>query len=295
MTRTANRLPIILGVAIAAGGLVFGGSLAANAHNQYPGPGPGHSQSTQVDREASNALAQNSFVPVDGNTESNVGIVEDQIKAYYGSATTTYNIPGVGDSVTATIPSPTSNYAKQMNGIVAGAERYLSSPQARPDHGKKPAIVFDVDDTLLNTYDYEIANAFGYNPTINGYWVNAGAFPAVPGMVGLYQFAKSHGYTVFFITGRPEAQRAATEANLASTGYGTIDDSKLFLKQPTTPSYLRCATASCTTIEYKSGTRAHIETQGYDIVADFGDQYSDLTGASHGEQYKLPNPMYYLP
>jgi hypothetical protein len=293
VTRTSNRLPLILGAALAAGGLVLGGGLAANAHSQYPANG--HSQTTQVDREASNALAQNSFVPVDGNTESNVGIVEDQIKAYYGAATTTYDIPGVGDNVTATIPSATSNYAKQMAKIVAGAEKYLTSPQARPDKGKKPAIVFDVDDTLVNTYDYEVANAFGYNPTINGYWTVAGAFPAVPGMVGLYQFAQAHGYTVYFITGRPEAQREATISNLAKDGYGTIDSSKLFLKQPTTPSYLTCAAASCTTIEYKSGTRAYIESQGYDIVADFGDQYSDLTGAAHGEQFKLPNPMYYLP
>jgi hypothetical protein len=293
VTRTSNRLPILLGAAVAVGGLVLGGSFAANAHTQNGGDY--HQQTTQVDREASSALAQNSWTPLDGNAEPNIGIVEDQIKAYYGTATTTYDIPGVGGDVTATIPSATSNYAKQMAQIVAGAERYLTSPQARPDRGEKPAIVFDVDDTLLNTYDYEVANAFGYNPTINGYWVNAGAFPAVPGMVGLYQFAKSHGYTVFFITGRPEAQRAATEANLASTGYGAIDDSKLFLKQPTTPSYLSCAAASCTTIEYKSGTRAHIESQGYDIVADFGDQYSDLTGAAHGQQFKIPNPMYYLP
>ncbi|GAA4166533.1 HAD family acid phosphatase [Gryllotalpicola daejeonensis] len=291
MTRTSNRLPILIGAALAAGGLVLGGTFAASAH---PGP-PSAAKQTAVDRQAAGALAMNAAVPTDGNAEPNIGIVEDQIKAYYGAATTTYDIPGVGDDVTATIPSSTSNYAKQMAKIVSGAEKYLSSPQARAPKGTKPAVVFDVDDTLLNTYDYEVANAFGYNPTVNGYWVNAGAFPAVPGMVGLYKFAKAHGYTVFFITGRPEAQRAATEANLASTGYGTIDDSKLFLKQPTTPPYLSCAAASCTTIEYKSGTRAHIESQGYTIVADFGDQYSDLTGAAHGEQYKLPNPMYYLP
>jgi hypothetical protein len=286
---------MLIGTAIAVGGLVLGGSLAAGAHTADPGAD--HAKTTSVDRQAQQALAQNSLVPINGDFEPNVGIVENQIKAYYGSQTTTYDIPGVGDDVTATIPSDTSNYAKQMAGIVAGAERYLTSQQARHEvrRGAKPAVVFDVDDTLLNTYDYEIASGFAYNPTINGYWVNAGAFPAVPGMVGLYRFAQSHGYTVFFITGRPEAQRAATEANLAADGYGTIDDSKLFLKQPTTPSYLSCAAASCTTIEYKSGTRAHIESQGYDVVADFGDQYSDLTGAAHGTQFKLPNPMYYLP
>ena len=37
-------------------------------------------------------------------------------------------------------------------------------------------------------------------------------------------------------------------------------------------------TASCTTIHYKSATRAHIESLGYDIVANFGYQFSDLKG-----------------
>ena len=74
------------------------------------------------------------------------------------------------------------------------------------------------------------------------------------------------------------------------------EDGHLFLKPPTPPSYLHCANApTCTTIEYKSGTRKHISSQGYTIVADFGDQYSDLLGGDAGHQVKIPNPMYYIP
>ena len=53
--------------------------------------------------------------------------------------------------------------------------------------------------------------------------------------------------------------------------------------------------ASCPTIQYKSGTRAYIESQGYDIVANFGDQFSDLEGGFADKTFKLPNPNYYLP
>ena len=68
------------------------------------------------------------------------------------------------------------------------------------------------------------------------------------------------------------------------------------LKQTAPPAYLHCAAApTCTTIEYKAGTRAYIESLGYRIVADFGDQFSDLKGGDAGYQVKLPNPMYYLP
>ena len=49
------------------------------------------------------------------------------------------------------------------------------------------------------------------------------------------------------------------------------------------------------TIQYKSGTRAYIESQGYDIVANFGDQFSDLEGGFADKTFKMPNPNYYLP
>ena len=53
--------------------------------------------------------------------------------------------------------------------------------------------------------------------------------------------------------------------------------------------------ASCSTIHYKSATRAHIESLGYDIVANFGDQFSDLKGGFADRTFKLPNPNYFLP
>ena len=45
------------------------------------------------------------------------------------------------------------------------------------------------------------------------------------------------------------------------------------------PAYITCAAAKCTTVEYKAGTRKHIEEDlGYDIVLNVGDQWSDLQG-----------------
>jgi len=40
---------------------------------------------------------------------------------------------------------------------------------------------------------------------------------------------------------------------------------------------------------------AHIEDLGFDIVGNFGDQWSDLIGAHADHVYKLPNATYYLP
>ena len=58
-----------------------------------------------------------------------------------------------------------------------------------------------MDATLLNTYDYEIADRFSFAPASDAVFVNAAAFPAVFHVPGLVSFAASRGYAVFFITG----------------------------------------------------------------------------------------------
>jgi predicted secreted acid phosphatase len=289
-SRLSRSMPVIVGSVIAVIGLIFGSLTTANALSSGS---TGHHPSppTSIDQQAARVAAEDAATPVDGNSEMNVNVLEDQIEHYYGSATATY--PTVG---TVTIPAANSNYAKQMKQIVDNAEAYLAAA-AHTYHGAgKPAVVFDIDDTLLNTYDYTLAEQFGYDSASNAIWVNNAAFPAVFYMPQLVTFAASHGYAVFFITGRPQSQTAATITNLTNDGYAAPAAGHLFLKPTTPPAYLHCAKApSCTTIEYKSGTRAYISSQGYTIAADFGDQYSDLLGGNAGHQVKIPNPMYYIP
>jgi predicted secreted acid phosphatase len=136
-------------------------------------------------------------------------VLEGQIEHYYGSASTTY--PAVG---TVTIPASDSNYAVQMKQIVDSAEAYLAAT-VHHDHGAgKPAVVLDIDDTLLNTYHYTLAEQFGYSSATNEIWVDNATFPAVCYMPQLVTFAAAHGYSVFFITGRPQSQTAATIKDL---------------------------------------------------------------------------------
>ena len=244
-----------------------------------------------------------------GDTIPNVSLVNSAIKAYYGDTVVT---TAFGDEH---YPSATGNYAEEITSIQQDAALYLlyrqdaaagkaaTKPAVAPDSDNgattftgRPALVFDIDDTVLNTYNYEIATNYTYNPTTNADYVNTARFPAVPDMQKFVNAEAKAGYTVFFLTGRPEAQREGTRTNLRKVGVTVpIDTAHLFLKNTTSPpSYLTCGT-TCTTIQYKSQTRAYIASQGYDVVADFGDQYSDLAGGSTDATYKLPNPMYYLP
>ncbi len=235
--------------------------------------------------------------PTNANQIQNIDQVRTAIKAYYKD-----KIDGTTPFGTANhVPSADGAYAREVGRLARSAAGYLGD--AKATGGTKKAVLLDVDDTSLNTYNYEIYSNFAYNPTTNAAFVNSAAFPAVFGMPKLVQDAKAAGYTVFFLTGRPEGQRPGTEKNLTDTGFPVtttpVGDNadNVFLKDVTHP-WTTCDTTGdkvCSTIEVKSETRKYIESLGYDIKGNFGDQYSDLSGGYADKTFKLPNPMYYLP
>ena len=123
-----------------------------------------------------------------------------------------------------------------------------------------------------------------------------------------YWAAKKAGCTIVGLTGRNNAQRVATLDNLAryyhdGKGNPYFKSAFYFTKWTSTdtpPAYVDCGldgnAASCSTIDYKASTRKHIEdSMGLHIVANFGDQFSDLIGGYSDKVKKLPNPTYYLP
>jgi hypothetical protein len=229
---------------------------------------------------------------------TNIDVLRQQLRNYYGDPL------GTGTA------GSTSNYAKDARSVAASGERWLGAQH----HTKGTrAIVLDVDDTTLMNWNYEIFSNWAYNPTTNAQYVAEQKFPAVFGMLDLVSTAEREGYAIFYLTGRPAAQEQDTLGNLTEDHVGVdagfpkptaLRDGEdgLFTKPAVAdyPDYLRKACAddpngSCTTIHYKSATRAHIESLGYDIVANFGDQQSDLTGGYADKTFKLPNPNYYLP
>jgi predicted secreted acid phosphatase len=232
---------------------------------------------------------------------TNIDVLRQQIRNYYGDPLGTGTF---GND---------SNYANEASSAAAAGARWLS---ARSDAVKgEKAIVLDVDDTTLATWNYEIFSNWAFNPTTNATFVLGQRFPAVPGMVQMVNDAAGEGYAVFYLTGRPQTQEDATRGNLTSDGVGvdagypaptTLSNGEdgLFTKPAVAdyPDYLKTACAAeiaagktCTTVHYKSATRAHIESLGYEIVGNFGDQFSDLEGGHADRTFKLPNPNYFLP
>jgi hypothetical protein len=271
------RLVVVLIVVTAA--MLLVAASAAIAFNSVPAP-PAH--------------------PTSASQIQNVDQVKTAIKAYYGD--TVSNVPDpVNGATFLHFASPTSAYAKEMHGIENDAGKYLQKAIKGFDghhvnhQGETPAVVFDIDDTTLNTFSYEIYSNFVFNSTTNADFVNAGVFPAVFGMPQLVSQAQSEGYTVFFLTGRPVSQLAGTKANLLNVGYPSVPDSQLYLRDNTAPWLAGCGGSACNTDQYKSLTRQHIESLGYEIVGNFGDQFSDLSNGFEDKEFKLPNPMYFLP
>jgi HAD superfamily, subfamily IIIB (Acid phosphatase) len=246
-------------VFIAAAAVVVGVPVAVAGHtDQTPNPAP--TSSRQIE---------------------NLGLVKNAIKFYYGDTV----VNGVHQA------AATSPYAHEVAGVEQDMMKYLRNQQDKP-HSGTPAMVLDVDDTSLLTYVYDANHDFGFDPVTNGQAVLGKIFPAVFGMNDVATWATTHGYALFFVTGRPISQEQATIENLNEQGFPAAVH---YYTKDQTASYLSSCAPTCTTIQYKSLTRALIESQGYDIVANAGDQFSDLEGGFADRTFKVPNPMYFLP
>jgi hypothetical protein len=90
---------------------------------------------------------------------------------------------------------------------------------------------------------------------------------------------------IFFITGRNEPQHAATERNLQAVGYTGYTQ---LIMEPTGAHYVSAA-------DFKAPQRAQIEQRGYTIIANVGDQPSDLDGGFAERTYLLPDPFHRIP
>src|SRR4029078_13119240 len=114
------------------------------------------------------------------------------------------------------------NYAKEASGGAEDGAKYLEKGARKPDKHDSgiKAIVLDVDDTSLATWNYEIFSNWAFNPATNGQFVTDQRFPAVPGMVALAKRAVARGYVLIFLTGRGAAQEPATLGNLTADGIG---------------------------------------------------------------------------
>ncbi len=191
------------------------------------------------------------------------------------------NLTGVKASIVAYHDS--GAWAADTYHAVRPAQEYLLD---QLDEGGRPAIVFDIDDTVLSNYDTLHANDFGRVIPELTMAIQSADFAPIEATLDLYRMAVANDVAVFFISGRSDAVRTPTVRNLEAAGITTY--AGLILQPVDTP-------PSPSVIPFKSRARQSIAEQGYRILINVGDQDSDLAGGFAERTYKVPNPMYIIP
>ena len=193
-------------------------------------------------------------------TPKNIGLLKQELKAYYYSG----------------------EYDKAMNQVGDAATEYLKSCNNMPG---KLAIVLDIEEVALSTYPLVDEMDFSYDPVKYDQFIRSGRETAIQPTLKLVLQAQKQGVAVIFLTGRKEEYREVTTANLKRTGYENW--TKLIMR----PNDVRPISVA----DFKIKEREKIIEEGYRIILNIGDQYSDFQGGFYDRGFKYPNPFYYIP
>lgn len=170
-------------------------------------------------------------------------------------------------------------YRQEVDAVAAEARSWIAERAARG--GSWLTVVFDLDETLLDNWPHIRAMDFGYVVPEWERWVDEAKAPAIEPVREVYREARRRGVDVVYITGRAERGRAGTERNLRAID--CADYVALICK----PDADQGSSAA-----YKTAARQNLVREGRTIIANIGDQESDLVGGFAERVFKLPNVFY---
>ncbi|KAD5961475.1 hypothetical protein E3N88_12948 [Mikania micrantha] len=196
-----------------------------------------------------------------------------------------------------TIPNECADYVKDymlgrsynndLEMVSKQSEIYAKSLELRGDG--MDAWIFDIDETLISNLPYYSDHGYGLEAFNNAQfdkWILEGVAPAIKPSLKLYEEVLRLGFKIMLLTGRYEDKRNVTITNLTHAGYHKWD--KLILRGEND--------TEKSAIAFKSEKRKELTEEGYRILGNSGDQWSDLAGTSTAtKSFKLSNPMYHIP
>jgi len=171
--------------------------------------------------------------------------------------------------------------------------------------GLKPAVVMDVDETVLDNSPYQarlIRDGKEYDEISWDQWVAEKKAKPLPGVVDFARAAAEKGMTILYISNRAVHLKEATLANLREAGLPVADDS-VFLG-------LGTVLEGCEQNGSEKNCRRRLAGQQYRVLMQFGDQIGDFVQVEantrdgrqalfdeyddwFGERWwMLPNPTY---
>jgi len=165
------------------------------------------------------------------------------------------------NAATSTAKVDYATWQKDCQTVMDQALPYIQQRVAAAASGDKQAIVFDIDNTTLET-DF----GFSYPQ------------PANKPVLNVAKYAQEHGVSLFFVTARPGIIYLPTEYNLEHDGY---DVSGLYVRG--------LFDLFKDVAAYKTAQRVDIENKGYTIIANIGNSATDLSGGHAEKTFKLPD------
>lgn len=140
-----------------------------------------------------------------------------------------------------------------------------------PIKGLQPAVVLDIDETVLDNSPYQARVVRGggeFNEADWAAWCKEEAARALPGAVAFTQFAAKHGIAVIYISNRAKDLDTVTLANLRKVGL-PVSGPEAFLGLGT---YVK----DCEQIGTEKGCRRQLVGRKYRVLMQIGDQIGDM-------------------
>ena len=195
--------------------------------------------------------------------------------------------PAPNDGLDATLWTQTSvEYRANAIGMYKLAQTMLDralddnswtaapAEQTRDYRNKPPAVVLDLDETVLDNAPYNawrVRNDEGYSSKTWVPFVRSEQSRAIPGSLEFIEYARSKGVKVFYLSNREAPQEAATRNNLKALGYPIdVSEDTVLLRGE------RQEWGS------KKGSRRAVIAAKYRLVMLVGDNFGDFVDGYKG-------------
>ncbi len=147
----------------------------------------------------------------------------------------------------------------------------VTGERANAATGLKPAVIMDVDETVLDNSPYQarlVRDGKEFDDLSWDAWVAEKKARPVPGVVDFARAATARGVTILYLSNRAEHLQAATLANLRGVGLPVADDS-VFLG-------LGTFVEGCEQHGSEKNCRRQLAGRQYRVLMQFGDQLGDF-------------------
>jgi len=178
------------------------------------------------------------------------------------------------------------DYARDLEKISARATAWIERRAARRIDGERLAVIFDLDETLLSNWPHILEDDFSYISPRWHAWVGQAKATAITPVRETFRASVRAGVAVIVLTGRREYERAVTGRNLRQ------EEMAGFTRLVLRPDKRAADEVEETNAVFKTAMRKALVAEGWTIVANIGDQDSDLSGGYAERTFKLPNPFY---